>query len=176
MRLEEDDSGAEAPSRGADMYHCNGAGKLGLIIPPPSPSSYRRRGGAELRAQTADTHNTTHMCPVCVVTRTEDQEQWVTTLHWRLCIMFSSTLAINLVASAKFYFLSGGHLATDRTQQSVQQWLLHISVTRAAQGAAAVQLRWSAHDTGRPNERTGPGSVGTYHQHHQHQMQMLLSA
>ena len=63
------------------------------------------------------------------------------TLHWRLCIMFSSTLAINLVASAKFYFLSGGHLATDRTQKIVLQWLLHISVTRAAQGAAAVQLR-----------------------------------
>ena len=60
--------------------------------------------------------------------------------------------------------------------EDCQHWLLHISVTRAAQGAAAVQLRWSAHDTGRPNERTGPGSVGTYHQHHQHQMQMLLLA
>ena len=56
MRMEEDDSGEEAPSRGADMYHCNGAGKLGLIIPPPSPSSYRRRGGAELRQRTHYTH------------------------------------------------------------------------------------------------------------------------
>ena len=82
-----------------------------------SPSSYRRRGGAELRQRT-HTH-TTHTCPVFVVTRTEDQEQWVAVLHWRLCIMFSSTLAINLVASAKFYFLSGGHLATDRTQKIV---------------------------------------------------------
>ena len=50
------DSGEEDPSRGADMYHCNGAGKLGLIIPPPSPSSYRRRGGAELRQRTHCTH------------------------------------------------------------------------------------------------------------------------
>ena len=35
MRLEEDDSGAEAPSRGADMYHCNGAGETG----PHHPAS-----------------------------------------------------------------------------------------------------------------------------------------
>ena len=45
-------------------------------------------------------------------------------LHWRLCILFSSTLAtlaINLVAEAEFYFLVGGRgqLATDRTQKVV---------------------------------------------------------
>ena len=115
MRLEEDDSGEEAPSRGADMYHCNRAGKLGLIIPPPSPSSYRRRGGAELRQRTH-------------VPNLRGHKNWgsramgcgaLTSLHWRLCIMFSSTLAINLVASAKFYFLSGGHLATGRTLKIV---------------------------------------------------------
>ena len=65
-----------------------------------------------------------HTCPICVVTRTEDQEQWVAVLHWRLCIMFSSTLAINLVAEAEVYFLSGvagcrGRLATGRTQKIV---------------------------------------------------------
>lgn len=63
-----------------------------------------------------------HMCPVFVVTRTADQEQWVAVLHWRLCIMFSYTLAIILVAEV--YLLSGvavgkGHLATDRTLKIV---------------------------------------------------------
>ena len=73
----------------------------------------------EEEVPSSDSGHTAHTRPVCVVTRTEDQEQWVAVLHWRLCIMFSSTLAINLVASAKFYFLSGGHLATDRTLKIV---------------------------------------------------------
>ena len=119
MRLEEDDSGAEAPSRGADMYHCNGAGKLGLIIPPPSPSSYRRRGGAELRQRTHCTHAPSLRGHKNWGSRAMGGGAALTSLHWRLCIMFSSTLAINLVASAKFYFLSGGHLATDRTLKIV---------------------------------------------------------
>ena len=76
----------------------------------------------EEEVPSSDSGHTTHMCPVCVVTRTEDQEQWVAVLHWRLCIMFSYTLAINLVAEV--YFLSRvnggiGHLATDRTLKIV---------------------------------------------------------